>query len=60
MFRKVNTPVLGIVENMASFVCPKCNDATRIFGDDANLRQMASELKVDVLGMKVLSLTIKI
>ena len=31
MFRKVNVPVLGIVENMASFVCPHCGEPTDIF-----------------------------
>ena len=31
MFRKVNVPVLGIVENMASFVCPHCGEETHIF-----------------------------
>jgi ATP-binding protein involved in chromosome partitioning len=31
MFEKVNVPVLGIVENMASFVCPHCGETTDIF-----------------------------
>jgi ATP-binding protein involved in chromosome partitioning len=31
MFRKVNVPVIGIVENMSSFVCPHCGEATDIF-----------------------------
>jgi ATP-binding protein involved in chromosome partitioning len=31
MFKKVNVPVLGIVENMSSFVCPHCGHATDIF-----------------------------
>jgi ATP-binding protein involved in chromosome partitioning len=31
MFRKVNVPVLGIVENMGTFVCPHCGEATDIF-----------------------------
>jgi len=32
MFRKVGVPVLGIVENMSYFVCPKCGDRSEIFG----------------------------
>lgn len=32
MFEKVNVPVLGIVENMSYFVCPKCQDKHYIFG----------------------------
>jgi ATP-binding protein involved in chromosome partitioning len=31
MFRKVDTPVLGIVENMSHFVCPTCNHESHIF-----------------------------
>lgn len=31
MFRKVNVPVVGIVENMSSFVCPHCGQVTDIF-----------------------------
>jgi ATP-binding protein involved in chromosome partitioning len=31
MFRKVNVPVIGIVENMSSFVCPHCGETTDIF-----------------------------
>jgi ATP-binding protein involved in chromosome partitioning len=31
MFKKVNVPVIGIVENMSSFVCPHCGQVTDIF-----------------------------
>ncbi len=31
MFQKVNVPILGIVENMSYFVCPKCSHRTDIF-----------------------------
>ncbi len=31
MFRKVNIPILGIVENMSYYVCPKCGDRAEIF-----------------------------
>ena len=31
MFQKVNVPVLGIVENMSTFVCPHCGETTDIF-----------------------------
>lgn len=33
MFEKVNIPVLGLVENMSSFVCPGCGEVTPLFGD---------------------------
>lgn len=32
MFRKVDVPVLGIVENMSTFVCPACGHESHIFG----------------------------
>ena len=31
MFDKVNIPVLGVIENMSSFICPKCGEETPIF-----------------------------
>jgi ATP-binding protein involved in chromosome partitioning len=31
MFRKVNVPVVGIIENMAGFVCPHCGESTHVF-----------------------------
>jgi ATP-binding protein involved in chromosome partitioning len=34
MFRKVNVPVVGIVENMSTFVCPHCGETTDIFKKD--------------------------
>ena len=32
MFRRVNVPVLGIVENMSTFICPHCGERSDIFG----------------------------
>jgi ATP-binding protein involved in chromosome partitioning len=32
MFRQLKTPVLGVVENMSYFVCPKCGERSDIFG----------------------------
>jgi len=49
MFRKMNVPVLGIVENMAGFVCPHCQHVTAIFGEGGGAR-LAREFDVPVLG----------
>uniref|UniRef100_A0A8C9VJ43 Iron-sulfur cluster transfer protein NUBPL n=1 Tax=Scleropages formosus TaxID=113540 RepID=A0A8C9VJ43_SCLFO len=49
MFRKVNVPVLGLVQNMSVFCCPKCQTMTHIFGADG-ARELASTLGVKVLG----------
>src|SRR5262245_7503160 len=49
MFRKMNVPVLGIVENMAGFACPHCGHETAIFGEGGGAR-LAQEFDVPVLG----------
>jgi ATP-binding protein involved in chromosome partitioning len=49
MFQKVNVPVLGIVENMASFVCPNCGEVTHIFRHGGGERT-AAELGCPFLG----------
>jgi ATP-binding protein involved in chromosome partitioning len=49
MFRKLNVPVLGIVENMATFVCPHCGGTTDVFKRGGGERT-AAELDTDFLG----------
>jgi len=49
MFRKVNVPVLGIVENMSYFLCPHCSGRTEIF-DHGGGQEQARRLKVPFLG----------
>jgi ATP-binding protein involved in chromosome partitioning len=49
MFRKMNVPVLGIVENMAGFACPHCGHTTAIFGEGGG-QKLAQEFDVPVLG----------
>lgn len=49
MFRKVNIPILGMVENMSGFVCPDCNKRYDIFGSGGAKRK-AQELNVPFLG----------
>jgi len=49
MFRKVNVPVVGIVENMSSFVCPHCGEETAVFKRGGGERT-ASELGTSFLG----------
>jgi len=47
--RQLNLPVLGVVENMSGFVCPKCGTVTDIFKTGGGER-MASEMAVPFLG----------
>jgi ATP-binding protein involved in chromosome partitioning len=49
MFRKVNVPVIGIVENMSTFICPHCGHATDIFKRDGG-RKTADLLGTAFLG----------
>jgi len=49
MFRKVNVPVIGIIENMSSFVCPHCGETTDIFRKDGG-RKTAELLGTAFLG----------
>ena len=58
MFEKVNVPVLGIVENMAMYVCPKCGHMEHIFGE-GGARRMSEQYKVPVLGQLPLDAKIR-
>ncbi len=49
MFRKTQVPILGIVENMSTFVCPECGHETHIFGH-GGARATAAELDAPFLG----------
>jgi ATP-binding protein involved in chromosome partitioning len=49
MFRQLNIPILGVVENMSFFVCGHCQERTDIFGTGGG-RKMAEELKIPLLG----------
>jgi ATP-binding protein involved in chromosome partitioning len=58
MFRRVNVPVLGIVENMSTFICPKCGTRTDIFGH-GGARAEAERLGVPFLGEVPLDIVIR-
>jgi ATP-binding protein involved in chromosome partitioning len=49
MFKKIGTPVLGIVENMSWFVCPHCGKRADIFGHEG-AKQTAARLGETFLG----------
>jgi ATP-binding protein involved in chromosome partitioning len=58
MFKRVEVPILGIVENMATFVCPHCGEASHIFGH-GGARAEAQKLGVPFLGEVPLNMTIR-
>jgi ATP-binding protein involved in chromosome partitioning len=49
MFRRVDVPVLGIIENMSYFVCPKCGERSDIFGH-GGAKLEAEKLGIPFLG----------
>jgi ATP-binding protein involved in chromosome partitioning len=58
MFRRVNVPVLGIVENMSYFLCPQCGTRSDIFGH-GGARREADRLGVPFLGEVPLDMAIR-
>jgi ATP-binding protein involved in chromosome partitioning len=58
MFRKVDVPVFGIVENMSFYLCPSCGHRADIFGH-GGARQTAQEMGCDFLGEIPLHLSIR-
>ncbi len=58
MFKKVEIPILGIVENMSVFHCPKCGESTHIFGA-GGAKATAKKLNTEFLGEIPLHLSIR-
>ena len=58
MFKRVNVPVLGVVENMSYFLCPSCGTRSDIFGY-GGARKEAERLGVPFLGEVPLHMTIR-
>jgi ATP-binding protein involved in chromosome partitioning len=58
MFRKVDVPVLGIVENMSYFACPHCGERSDIFSH-GGARETAERYGVDFLGEIPLDIAIR-
>lgn len=59
MFKKVNVPILGIVENMSTFICPKCGERSNIFGH-GGAEAEARKLDVPFLGGVPLHMDIRV
>jgi ATP-binding protein involved in chromosome partitioning len=54
MFRKVNIPVLGIIENMSMHICSNCGHAEHIFGENGG-QKIADQYDTQLLGSLPLS-----
>ena len=49
MFNKLNVPIIGVVENMSSFVCPNCNENHYIFGQ-GGAKKISEKFNVPFIG----------
>jgi ATP-binding protein involved in chromosome partitioning len=59
MFNKTDTPVLGLIENMSTYICPECGHEAHIFGH-GGARAEAEKLDLPFLGEIPLDLEIRI
>ncbi len=58
-FRTLKTPVLGLIENMSSYICPNCGHEAHLFGEGGVQRE-AERLELPFLGALPLSLETRI
>ena len=49
----LQVPLLGLVENMSTYVCPACGHVDQIFGEDGG-RRTAAELGLELLAQVIL------
>ena len=59
MFKDVDVPIFGIIENMSTFICPHCGEASDIFGH-GGAEEDARRLGVPFLGAVPLHMTIRV
>ena len=59
MYKKLNIPTLGIIENMSYYVCPGCEQESDLFGKGGGL-QVAEELSIPFLGLIPLCTPIRV
>jgi ATP-binding protein involved in chromosome partitioning len=58
MFRKVNVPVLGVIENMSIHICSQCGHQESIFGSGGGTK-MAEQYAIELLGQLPLDINIR-
>ena len=58
MFEKVGVPIVGIIENMSTYICPSCGHEEHVFGTGGG-QKMCQEYGVDFLGSLPLNLSIR-
>ncbi len=58
MFRKVDVPIIGVVENMSTHICTECGHEEAIFGHGGG-EQMAKDFEIPLLGRMPLAMEIR-
>ncbi|MEM8800208.1 MAG: Mrp/NBP35 family ATP-binding protein [Pseudomonadota bacterium] len=58
MFGQVSVPILGMIENMSTFICPHCGEPSAIFGEGGAIAA-AKDLDIDVLGAIPLTMALR-
>ncbi len=58
MFEKVGVPIIGIIENMSTYICPNCGHEEHVFGAGGG-EKMCKEYGTDFLGALPLNLSIR-
>ena len=58
-FRTLKTPFLGLIENMSSYICPKCGHEAHLFGEGGVARE-AERLELPFLGALPLSIEVRL
>ncbi|ASY37389.1 iron-sulfur cluster carrier protein ApbC [Taylorella equigenitalis] len=58
MFEKVGVPILGVIENMATYTCPKCGHTESIFGHEGGLK-LSNQMGLRYLGALPLNIKIR-
>ncbi|MCV6593615.1 MAG: Mrp/NBP35 family ATP-binding protein [Silicimonas sp.] len=59
MFQTLNTPILGLIENMSTYICPTCGTEAHLFGH-GGVREEAAAMGVPFLGELPLSLDVRL
>jgi ATP-binding protein involved in chromosome partitioning len=50
MFKKIEIPILGMIQNMSLFTCPHCHNSTHIFGSHSGVTHACQKHGIDFLG----------
>ena len=58
MFKKVEVPIIGIVENMSVHICEKCGHEEEVFGSGGGVK-LATEYKTEVIGRLPLNIGVR-